>query len=161
MAKFDKLVRLLSAWFANASSILLLLMFLISLTDIVGTKAFNLPVPGSFELIGFFMAMMIPFAMGLTKQLGRHIKVEIFTDRLPASLKKGIDSTVSLILFCFFAVLVWQIVLFGLSIRKVGEYSQTLHIHLDYFIFVIAFALIPACLVSLLDFLQLLKGYKR
>ncbi len=161
MSNLERFVRPLSNWFINASSALILVIFVISVIDIIGSKFFNWPFPGSVELIGFLMAVMISLAVSLTQLLGRHIKVEFFTDRLPKLAIALIDAIVSLILFCFFIVLIWQLFLYGRFIQGSGEYSQTLRLPFHYFIYIMAIGFVPACLVFLSEFLHRIKEAKR
>ena len=56
--------------------------------------------------------------------------------------------------------MVWQIFKYGTSIQSSGEYSITLRLPIHYFIYIMAFALIPSCFVFLLDFVHSIKGVK-
>jgi TRAP-type C4-dicarboxylate transport system permease small subunit len=158
LSKFESFVRKISNWFANIGAAMLLLICLITFLDIVGSKFFALPFPGSVELTGFLQTMLIPFAAAITLLYGQHIKVEIFTDRLPEHVKAIIDSVISLLLCLFILVLIWQTVVFAIAIQTSGEYSNTLRLPLSPVIYIMAFALISLCLAFLLGFLQLFKG---
>ena len=158
--KFEVFVKKISNWFANIGAAMLLLICLITFLDIVGSKFFALPFPGSVELTGFLQTMLIPFAAALTLLHGQHIKVEVFTDHLPAHVKALLDSIISLLLCLFIVVFIWQTVLFAMSIQASGEYSNTLQLPLSPVIYVMAFALISLCLAFFLGFLQLFKGRK-
>jgi TRAP-type C4-dicarboxylate transport system permease small subunit len=158
LRKYDLFVKKMSDCFANIGAAMLLLISFLTFLDITGSKFFALPVPGSVELTGFLQTMLIPFAAALTLIFGQHIKVEIFTDHLPESVKTTIDCIISLILCLLTAVLIWQTIVFGISIQSSGEYSNTLHLPLYAVIYIMAFALISLCLAFLLGFLQLFKG---
>lgn len=158
LSKFELFVKKISNWFANIGAAMLLLICLITFLDIVGSKFFALPFPGSVELTGFLQTMLIPFAAALTLLFGQHIKVEIFTDFLSEQVKAIIDSIISLVLCLFILVLIWQAIVFGIDIQTSGEYSNTLHLPLSPVIYIMAFALISLCLAFLLGFLQLFKG---
>ena len=152
LSKFELFVKKISDWCANIGAAMLLLICLITLLDIVGSKFFALPFPGSVELTGFLQTMLIPLAAALTLLYGQHIRVEIFTDWLPDQIKAIIDSIISLVLCLFILVFVWQTVVFGIAIQTSGEYSNTLHLPLSPVIYVMAFALISLCLAFLLRF---------
>jgi TRAP-type C4-dicarboxylate transport system permease small subunit len=160
MNQFEVFVRKVSNGFANIGAAMLLLICLITFLDIVGSKFLNLPFPGSVELTGFLQTMLIPFAAALTLLHGQHIRVEVFTDRLPEHVKALIDSIISLILCLFVVVFIWQTVVFGMAIQASGEYSNTLQLPLSPVIYVMAFALVSLCLAFFLGFLQLFKGGK-
>ena len=152
LSKFELFVKKISDWCANIGAAMLLLICLITLLDIGGSKFFALPFPGSVELIGFLQVMLIPFAAALTLLYDQHIRVEIFTDWLPDRIKAIMDSIISLVLCLFILVLIWQTVVFGIAIQTSGEYSNTLHLPLSPVIYVMAFALVSLCLAFLLRF---------
>jgi len=152
LSKFELFVKKISDWCANIGAAMLLLICLITLLDIGGSKFFALPFPGSVELIGFLQVMLIPFAAALTLLYNQHIRVEIFTDWLPDRIKAIMDSIISLVLCLFILVLIWQTVVFGIAIQTSGEYSNTLHLPLSPVIYVMAFALVSLCLAFLLRF---------
>jgi TRAP-type C4-dicarboxylate transport system permease small subunit len=158
LSKYEIFVKKISDWFANIGAAMLLLICLITFLDIVGSKFFALPFPGSVELTGFLQTMLIPFAGALTLLYGQHIRVEIFTDRLPEQVKVIIDGIISLVLCLFILVLIWQTVVFGIAIQISGEYSNTLRLPMSPVIYIMAFALVSLCLAFLLGFLQLFKG---
>jgi TRAP-type C4-dicarboxylate transport system permease small subunit len=158
LSKYELFVKKISDWFANVGAAMLLLICLITFLDIVGSKFFALPFPGSVELTGFLQTMLIPFAGALTLLYGQHIRVEIFTDRLPEQVKVIIDGIISLVLCLFILVLIWQTVVFGIAIQISGEYSNTLRLPMSPVIYIMAFALVSLCLAFLLGFLQLFKG---
>jgi TRAP-type C4-dicarboxylate transport system permease small subunit len=156
--KYHKLVVTASNWFGHIGAALLLAIPVITFFDIVGSKFFSLPVPGSVELTGFLQSMLFPFAAALTLVCGQHIKVEVFTDWLPGSVKEVMDGIISLILFCLSIVLIWQTTVFGISIQSAGEYSGTLHIPLQYIIYLMAIGFVPLALGFLEGFLKLFRG---
>ena len=152
LSKFELFVKRISNWCANIGAVMLLLICLITLLDIGGSKFFALPFPGSVELIGFLQVMLIPFAAALTLLYDQHIRVEVFTDRLPEHVKAIMDSIISLVLCLFILVLIWQNVVFGIAIQTSGEVSNTLRLPFYPVIYVMAFALISLCLAFLLRF---------
>ncbi len=158
--KFDRFVQVSSNWFGNAGAALLLLIPIITFLDILGTKLFDLPVPGSIELTGYLQALLIPCAAAVTLLCGQHIKVEIFTARVPESIKAVLDGVISLILFCVIIVVIWQSIISGMSFQSVGEYSAALHLPIHYIVYAMAFAFVPLCFAFLHDFLHLLRGGK-
>ena len=159
--KYEPFVKRMSNWAGNMGVAMLLLIPAITFLDIVGSKFFNWPFPGSVELTGFLQSMLVPLAAALTLIVGHHIKVEIFTYRLSGNAKLVIDSIVSLLLCIFCIILTWQIVVYGISIKDSGEYSNTLNIPFYPVIFIMALAFIPLILAFFLDFLKLFGRSKK
>ncbi|NIS59706.1 MAG: TRAP transporter small permease subunit [Proteobacteria bacterium] len=96
----------------------------------------------------------ISFAASMTLILGRHIRVEFFVARLPRRAQAVINSTVFLLGFGLFIVIIWRLCVLGYSFQTAGESSATIYIPYYPFAYGIAFASIPVCLVFLLEFLK-------
>lgn len=140
---------------------LILGVLLVSIIDVLGSNIFNLPVLGVTEIVSLFLGVVIALAIARTQISKRHIKVEIFTARLPRRIQVVIDGIIFPILLAFFAVLTWQTFALALSYQSAGEYSITLRLPIHYFIFAMAFAFIAAFLVFLFEFINSLKEARR
>ena len=158
--KLERFVRASSNLYANFGVALLLVILIMTFTDIVGSKFFNRPIPGSIELTEFFQILVVVLAASLTQIHRQHIRVEVFTARMPESIKAAFDSVISLVLFCVIVIVIWQSCRLGISLQNTGQYSATLHLGFHYFVYAMAFAFIPLCLVFLLDFLHSLRGVR-
>jgi TRAP-type C4-dicarboxylate transport system permease small subunit len=161
LGKYELWVKKISRWSGYGAVAMLLLIPLITFLDIVGSKFFNFPFPGSVELTGLLQTMLLPLAAALTLICGQHIKVDVFTDRLSTKTKLVLDSIISLLLCMFSVVLIWQIILFGMSNIESGEYSNTLNLPLYPFIFIMALAIVPLCLAFFDGFLNLFKDRQK
>ena len=105
----------ISLWVQKLALILLLLgaagmiisMFL-GFADVVGTKFFGWPVPGTLEITESTMVLIVFGALAFTQSQRGHIRVEIFyTDRGPKA-KAFMDAVTHLVAIVFFGILVWQ-----------------------------------------------------
>ena len=94
--------------------------------------------------------------------LGRHIQVEFFFNLLPRRAQAVINSFVLLLSLGLFILVIWRLGVLGHSFQTSGEYSPTAYIPLYPFVYSIALASIPVCLILLLEFLKsLTKGVQR
>ena len=81
----------LSAWIEKPALGLLLMgalgmivSMLLGAADVVGTKFFGWPVPGTLEVTESTMVLIVFGALAYTQRMRGHIRVEIFyTDRSP------------------------------------------------------------------------------
>jgi TRAP-type mannitol/chloroaromatic compound transport system permease small subunit len=153
MPKFDRLVQKICSSSADVGTVMLLLLFVLNCSDIVGSKVFNAPVLGVVELTGYLQSLLIPMAAGLVLLYRQHIRIEIVTDKLPERAKTIIDGLVALLLLCLFSVLVWQLFRYAFAIQSAGEYSNTLHLPHYYVIYLTGASLVPFCFALLRDFL--------
>ncbi len=73
-----------------AAAILALMMFLTAL-DVCLRYFFNRPLAGAFELVGYMMAILVPFSIAYCYQQRGHIVVDLFMERLRAKTRAVID----------------------------------------------------------------------
>jgi TRAP-type C4-dicarboxylate transport system permease small subunit len=108
-------MQILRNWTQKMAVLLLLLgaigmlisMFL-GFADVVGTKFFDWPVPGTLEITESTMVLIVFGALAFTQSQRGHIRVEIFyTDRGPKT-KAFMDAVTHLVAIAYFAILVWQ-----------------------------------------------------
>ena len=103
----------------------ILLMFLVNFVDVVGSKFFTWPLPGSVEIISFSQIVAIAPAIAFTLILGRHIRVEFIVDRFPKRIRAAISSISSFLSLILFVLLLWQSYIYGQSLQKAGEIGST------------------------------------
>ncbi len=113
------------------------------------------PVGGTFELMGYFGAVVTAFALGYTQMKRGHVAVDILVQRFSKRTQRiltGVNDTFCMV---FFAIVAWQIAKYGVTLCKTGEVTETLRI--IYYPF--AFAVALGCAVLALVFLTgLLKS---
>jgi len=125
---------------ALLSGVALLIMMLIGAADVIFSKLFNSPVPGSFEATEALMVVSAFMAIGYNQYKRGHIAVTLFTSRLkrtPAGIFRLISHFMA---FAFFFLLAWQGWLYGLHSLEVLEYESGL----------ISFPVYPAKLLAAL-----------
>lgn len=131
-----------------------LLAMMILATGNVALRLFHLPFSGSYEIISFLGAIVTASALGYTQRNRDHIVVDILSDKFPPRVKKIVDAVSYLIIFAFFAVVSWQIFLWGLKIQESGELSETLKIIYHPFVFGVAAGFAFLALAGAVDFLK-------
>lgn len=123
-------------------------------TGNVVLRVFHFPFRGAYEIVSFLGAIVIAFALGYTQRKKDHIVVEILTERFPKKLQRGIDTLAFLIITIFFAVVSWQIFVWGMKIYVSHEVSETLKVIYHPFVFAVAVAFAVVALTALVDFLK-------
>ena len=130
----------LSRLAALLSGAALLLMMLIGAFDVIFSKLFNLPIPGSFEATEALMVVSTFMALGYNQYKRGHIAVTLFTSRMK-KIPAGVFRLVShFMAFVFFFLLAWQGWIYGLHSLEVLEYESGL----------ISFPVYPAKLLAAL-----------
>lgn len=152
--------RRLSGWFERIGLVGLLVMMVITCIDVVGAKVFRLPLMGAIDIVQLAQTVAIAFAASMALILGRHIRVEFFFILLPRRAQAVINSVVLLLGLGLFMVILWRLFVFGHLLQTSGDYSATIYIPYYPFAYGIALAIIPVCVVFLLEFLKSLKKRK-
>ena len=119
---------------------------------------FNTPYRGAYEIVGFLGAIVIAFALGYTQKRKNHIVVDILTERFPKRINRILDGINYFVTTLFFAVVSWQVLVWGMKISKSGEVSETLKIIFHPFIYCVAIGFAVFSLTLVVDFLKNLQG---
>jgi TRAP-type C4-dicarboxylate transport system permease small subunit len=113
---------------------------------------------GAYETVGFLGAIVIAFALGYTQKRKDHIVVDILTEKFPKRVSRVLDSISYFITTIFFAIVSWQVFVWGMKISKSGEVSETLKIVFHPIIYCVALGFAVFSLTLIIDFLKSLKG---
>jgi TRAP-type C4-dicarboxylate transport system permease small subunit len=147
-----------SSWFERIGLLGMGCMALTTLIDVIGSKLFQRPLPGSTEITGIIQIMAIAGGMAFSKIAGSQIRVDFIFDLLPERGKAILDVFGSLLGLAFFAVAGWMswenaVMLFGS-----GTKTFLLGIPLYPFAFWIAVCCVPMFFVI---FFELITSARR
>jgi TRAP-type C4-dicarboxylate transport system permease small subunit len=130
-------------------------MFLMSLaTSNVVLRIFGYPYRGTYELVSFAGAIVIAFALGYSQQRRDHIVVDILSEKFPKKLIRVLDSINYFVSMVFFAIVTWQIYVWGMKTMRGGEVMETLKVIYHPFIFGVAAGFAALSLALMVDFLK-------
>ncbi len=113
---------------------------------------------GAYETVGFLGAIVIAFALGYTQKRKDHIVVDILTAKFPKRVNRILDGINYFITMIFFAIISWQVLVWGMKISRSGEVSETLKIVFHPFIYSVSFGFAVFSLTLLIDFLKNLRS---
>jgi len=119
------------------------------------------PVRGTFEMMGFFGAVVTAFALGHTQQGRGHIAVDILVNAAPAGLRKILCALGDVIACCFFILLAWQVGQKALVLMQSGEVTETLRIVYYPFTFAVSLGCLAMALVMVADLIGLWSGLEK
>jgi TRAP-type C4-dicarboxylate transport system permease small subunit len=155
--KWEKFNHRLSSWFEWIGIVALLLMIMITLIDVVGGKLFVWRLPGAIDIVMVSQAVAIAFAAAMVLILGRHVHVTFLVERLPRRTQAVIESLVHLLELGLFILIIWRLFVFGHYMQTGGEGTGTIRIPLYPFGYGMAIALVPFCLVIILNLVRSLS----
>lgn len=116
------------------------------------------PIRGTFELLGFFGAIVTAFALGYTQMHKAHISVDILVNRFPKKVQRVLNSVNCIICSIFFGIAGWQIAKWAHTLRVTGEVTETLRIIYYPFAYGVAIGCILLALVLLVELITQIAG---
>jgi TRAP-type C4-dicarboxylate transport system permease small subunit len=155
MAVLEKISRILNRVFIWFAGICLAAMILMTCANIF-LRIVWVPLKGTYELMGYFGALVTAFALGYTQMKKGHISVDVLVTLFHPKAQHILQAISCLICTIFFSIAGWQISQYATTLWKTGEVTETLLIAYYPFAYGVAGGCLLLALVMLLEFLQLL-----
>jgi len=112
------------------------------------------PIRGTFELMGFFGAVVTAFALGYTQIRRGHIAVDVLINTFSEKTREALNLINSIICLLFFGIATWQIAKKATTLLTTGEVTETLRIIYYPFTYAVALGCALIALVFLSDLLR-------
>jgi TRAP-type transport system small permease protein len=144
-----------------AMVVLLLLMFL-TVADVVGRYLVGIipgfgPVPGSFELTEFMLAVIVLAAIGHTQMKRGHISIDIVISHFPPRVQAIMDTVTDFVTLAMFALVTWRTIKYAQLLYESNDVSGVLRLPVYPFLVVTSIGCFMFCLAMLSSFLKSLK----
>jgi TRAP-type C4-dicarboxylate transport system permease small subunit len=159
MGFLDKVSQFLNRILVWIAGCFLATMVLLTCTNIF-MRSIWVPVAVTFELMGYFGAIVMAFALGYTQISRGHIAVDILVLRFPEKTQRMLNSINYFICMVFFAIVAWQISRYGTTLWQTGEVTETLRIIYYPFTYGVALGCAVLSLVFLTDLMKSLSPGK-
>lgn len=157
LEKISKFLNLALLWIAG--------FFLIAMITITGanivSRLFGFPIRGTFELMGYFGAVVTAFALGFTQIKRGHIAVDIVVLRFSEKTQAILDAVNHLICMFFFVIVTWQVSKYATTLWETGEVTETLQIIYYPFTYAVALGCLILAFTFFVDFLKSILGDQR
>jgi TRAP-type C4-dicarboxylate transport system permease small subunit len=155
MEQLEKISRFLNQVLICIGGFVLVAMVLLTCANIFLRLVWT-PVRGTFELMGFFSALVTAFALGYTQIHRGHIGIDIVANQFSAKIQRILSGINYAICMIFFAIAGWQIARWATVLRTTGEVTETLRIIFYPFTYAVALGCLILALVLLVDLLRAL-----
>jgi len=119
--KTQKWIQRLNLYISMAGMSLIIPLMLLTTGDVIGRGFFRKPIPGTFELSEYLLAVLILLGAAYTQQVKGHVGVDFITSRLSPRRRKICQIITTLLSLFIIAIVVWQGFLQGMSERTVSE----------------------------------------
>ena len=159
MAVFEKLTRYLNQGLIFVGGVFLSAMVVLTCANIAARMAW-IPIKGTFELMGFFGAVITAFALGYTQVAKGHIAVDVLVDRFSDKNRKVTGIINCALCSVFFTIAAWQIAVKATTLWKTGEVTETLRIVYYPFTYAVAVGCGVLAIVLMVDLIKLLLPNK-
>ena len=100
---------------------LLIPMMLWTSTEVVSRGLWSRPIPGTLESASYMLSVFILLGLAYTYQVGGHVRVTMFTDRLPVKVALVLNVFTTLLSIYIIAILCWQGYVVGMEERSVSD----------------------------------------
>jgi len=158
MEQLEKISRFLNEVLVWIAGFFLVTMVLLTCANIF-LRLIWTPIRGTFELMGFFGAIVTAFALGYTQINKGHIGIDLLVNEFRVITQRILNGISYFICMVFFAIAGWQIARWATVLRRTGEITETLRIIFYPFTYAVALGCLILALVLLVDLLKvLLKG---
>jgi TRAP-type C4-dicarboxylate transport system permease small subunit len=154
MYALEKISRTLNLLFIWVAGICLAAMILITCANIF-LRLVWIPIKGTYELMGFFGAIVTAFALGYTQMKKAHTRVDILVDSFPGKVQVVLNATNLIICAVFFVIAGWYISKYAVTLWSTGEVTETLRIVYYPFTYGVAGGCFLIALVMLVEFVKL------
>jgi TRAP-type C4-dicarboxylate transport system permease small subunit len=151
----NKINELLNGLLTFIGGIFLVAMIVLTCCNIL-FRIVWVPVPGTYELMGLFGAIVTAFALGQTQVRGGHVAVDVLINTFSVETKKALRVAGDLICMAFFIIVTWQLAVKGNTLSRTGELTETLKIIYYPFIYAVALGCAVITLVCFGDLLRTL-----
>ena len=115
-----------------------------------------IPIAGTFELMGYFGAVITACAMGYTQIKKGYIAVDVVVLRFSGRVRNTLNAVNSLVCTGFFMLATWQISKYAANLCETGEVTETLQIIYYPFTYAVAVGCGALALVFFVEFLKAL-----
>lgn len=157
MEGFLNKIRELSRFINLIAGIALTFMMSLTVADII-LRFFRIPIVGTYELVAFSGAVVIGFAVPLTSWMRGHVYVDFFILRFSQKTRNIINTATRFLGICLFIMIGWNLISYGMDLRKSGEVSITLQMPFYPVAYGVGVCCFIQCLVLLCDILKISGG---
>ena len=119
--KAKKGIQRLNLYVSMAGMSLLIPLMLLTTSDVIGRGFFRKPIPGSFELSEYMLAIFILLGAAYTQQVKGHVRVDFITSKLSPHLRAVCEIVTTVLGLFIIAIVIWQGFLEGIRERTVSD----------------------------------------
>ena len=121
LGEVKKGIRRVNYLVCAAGMTMIIPLMLMTFADVMLRGFFNKPIPGTFELSQYILAIFILLGAAYTQQVKGHVGVDFLTSRLSPRLRVGCEILTTLLSLFIIAIVVWQGWVEGITEKAVSD----------------------------------------
>jgi len=142
------------------SGALLVMMFL-GTADVLGRYLFNKPIIGTTEIFEILLPIMALCGFAYAQWVKAHIKVDIFSSRLPPRVQTILGFALTLFSIGYFAVIAWQGTLVAIYLCQQGAVISNIQVPKFFIQLLVPLGTLVMCLVLIIDLIHFLTKMRK
>ena len=159
MTGLDRMVRLLNRLLVFCGGVFLIGMIVLTCANIASRTVWE-PIRGTFELMGYFGAVVTAAALAFTQLNRGHIAVNVLINRFSKKTQQRLNRFNNAACTLFFTLIAWQMARKAYGFMQTGEVSETLRVIFYPFTYLVAIGCGVLALVFLVDCLPVTRSGK-
>jgi TRAP-type C4-dicarboxylate transport system permease small subunit len=116
-------------WLAIGGGMLLVAAMAVTVTSVTLAAA-GRPILGDTEIVEMLVGVAIAWFMPWCQVRRAHIRLDVFTARAPAVVKRGLDAGAGVVVAAVVVVLTWRLIQGGLDMHERGRATMFLQLPL-------------------------------
>jgi TRAP-type C4-dicarboxylate transport system permease small subunit len=158
----DRTVYFIARWLNWLAASAIVAVMIVVCVNVLGRALFGAPLKGTVDMVSLLGAFVIAGAIAYTQVLKGHIRITLFVELLPRSIRIILTCLIDFVGMVLFGIISWQTILFAKGTHEIGELSEVLKIPIAPFAVVVSVGCMALTLVLLADLIGLLsKGVKK
>jgi TRAP-type C4-dicarboxylate transport system permease small subunit len=157
MEGFMNKIRGISRFLNGIAGVSLSFLMCLTIADVI-LRIFKRPIVGTYELVAFSGAVVIGFSLPFTSWLRGHVYVDFLILKFSKKTRNIFNIITRFLVIWLFLMFGWNLIAYGMDLRKSGEVSLTLRIPFYPVAYGIGICCFFQCLVFLCDILKIRGG---
>lgn len=127
-------------------------MLLIVFNGII--RIFSTPFGAVIEVVSWGAAIATAFSLGSTQISKGHVYIDLLFKKFPKLLQQIISAILIIVSIVFFTTVIYQLFLYGLTLKESGTMSTTLGFKFYPLVMIVSFGFIGLLTTLILEFLE-------
>ncbi|MEL7564197.1 MAG: TRAP transporter small permease [Dehalobacterium sp.] len=119
------------------------------------------PFSGTTEVVGWLCALSSAFGLGYTQIHRGYVEIDVLVQHFPRGVQHVLKIIILIVCTTFFAIVSWQIALYGMNVARNGNLSETMGITFYPLIILVSLGFASLTLTLFVDSLKQLFAGRR